>query len=139
MIPTLRYIDPWPTVEINPLDAREKGIQEGDWVCLENNFGQAVMKAEIVPTIKPGVVHGIHAWWYPEEDMSEPNMGGTWKSNVNRLIPHEYISKLGLAAPLKSGICKIYKVSGPDWAKHPDEPWCVEEEAGDVATPNQYV
>lgn len=137
MIPTLRHIDPWPTVEINPQDAAKEGIEQNDWVCVENNFGQAVLRADIVPTIKPGVVHGIHAWWYPEEDISEPNMGGAWKSNINRLIPHEYISKLGLAAPLKSSICKIYKVPDNNWASHPDKPWKTEAQAKSILTSQQ--
>lgn len=139
MIPTLRHIDQWPTVEINPDDAKELGFQEGDWICVESPFGQAVLKAEITPIVKRGVCHGVHAWWYPEEDMEEPNLGGAFKSNINRLIPHEYISKLGLAAPYKSSICKLYKVPGPDWTQHPDKPWHTEDEAKEYVTPGEYV
>ncbi|HWQ75703.1 MAG TPA: molybdopterin-dependent oxidoreductase [Syntrophomonas sp.] len=122
MVPTLREIDQWPTMEIHPETADQYGIHEGDWVCLENWLGQCVQRAHITNTIDRRVVHAIHAWWYPEEDITEPNMGGTWKSNINRLMPHKHIGKIGLAAPIKSMICKVYKVDGPEWAVHPDAP-----------------
>ncbi|NLL19174.1 MAG: dehydrogenase, partial [Clostridia bacterium] len=113
-IPSLREIDPWPIVQIHPDDAKKYGIEDGDWVCIENQFGKCRQKAEVTPTILKGVVHAQHAWWYPEEDQTEPNQGGYKKSNINMLVPHKHIGKLAMGAPYKCLLCKIYKVKGLD-------------------------
>lgn len=113
-IPSLREITPYPTVEIHPDTAADHGVSDGDWVGIENHIGKCRMKALVIPTVHPKVVHALHGWWYPEQDMAEPNLGGTFKSNINMLMPHKKIGKLGLGANYKSNICKIYKVNGLD-------------------------
>ncbi len=109
-IETLRTIDPDPILEINPETAAKLGIKEGDWVYIENQFGKCKEKAHLMPAIKPDVVHATHGMWYPEENGEEPNLYGVWKSNINTLIPHKHIGKLGFGAPFKSILCKVYKV-----------------------------
>jgi anaerobic selenocysteine-containing dehydrogenase len=116
-VPTLREITPDPIMEIHPDTAASLGIKEGDWVCMENMYGKAVEKAHLTPIIHPKVVHATHGWWYPEQDIEEPNLGGVWKSNINNLVPHKHIGKLGFGAPLKQMICKVYKVDGLDYIK----------------------
>lgn len=111
-IPSLRQITPWPTVEIHPDTAAGLSIQDGDWVAIENHLGQCRMKALVQPTVHPKVVHALHGWWYPEQAGAEPNLFGTFKSNINMLMPHKKIGKLGLGANYKSNLCKVYKVSG---------------------------
>ena len=109
-IATLREIDPWPVMEIHPDTAAALGIKEGDWVCMENMFGKAKEKAHLTPTIHPKVVHATHGWWYPEKKAEEPSLFGVWESNVNTLVPHKHIGKLGFGAPFKQMICKVYRV-----------------------------
>jgi len=111
---TLREITPDPIMEIHPDTAAKLGISEGDWVGIENMFGKANEKAHITPILHPRVVHATHGWWYPEQDGEEPNLSGVWKSNINSLIPHKCIGKLGFGAPFKSIMCKVYKVDGLD-------------------------
>lgn len=109
-ISTLREITPDPIMEINPEPAAKLGIKEGDWVCMENMYGKAKMKAHVTPTIHPKVIHAQHGWWFPEKEAEEPSLYGVWESNINTLVPHKHIGKLGFGAPLKSVICKAYKV-----------------------------
>ncbi|HWR07657.1 molybdopterin-dependent oxidoreductase [Sporomusa sp.] len=108
-IKSLRDIDPDPIMEINPQTAASLGIKEGDWVYIENQFGKCKEKAHLMPAIKPDVVHATHGWWFPEEEAEEPSLYGVWKSNINTLIPHKHIGKLGFGAPFKSILCKVYK------------------------------
>jgi anaerobic selenocysteine-containing dehydrogenase len=108
-IPSLREITPDPIVEIHPDAAARLGIKDGDWVYLENMFGKCKEKAKLTKTINPKVVHAAHGWWYPEKPAAEPSLFGVWESNVNTLIPHKHIGKLGFGAPFKSLICKVYK------------------------------
>lgn len=37
-----------------------------------------------------------------------------WKSNINSLVPHYAIGRIGFGAPFKNVLCKIYKVDGLD-------------------------
>lgn len=113
-IPSLRAMNPDPILEINPEDAEKYGISEGDWVAIENMFGRAIEKAHIVTTIKPGVVHAQHGWWFPEQDGEAPNLFGVMKSSINSLIPNFHTSKLGYGAPYKNVMCSITKVNSLD-------------------------
>ncbi|MCM1565665.1 MAG: molybdopterin-dependent oxidoreductase [Dehalobacter sp.] len=108
-IPSLREITPDPWAQIHPETAAKYGIQNGDWVNIENMFGSAKLKAEVTPIVRRDCVSAAHGWWFPEENGEEPNLYGVWKSNVNSLIPHKEIGKLGYGAPYKSMICKISK------------------------------
>ncbi|MEE8723116.1 MAG: molybdopterin-dependent oxidoreductase [Eggerthellaceae bacterium] len=113
-VPSLRQIDPWPWVQINPETAKEYGITEGDWVEVYNMFGEARFKAEITPIIKPGIINCAHGWWFPEQDGEEPNLFGVWKSNFNSLVPHMDIGKLGFGAPYKGVMCNMKRVRSLD-------------------------
>ena len=113
-IPSLRQINPWPLVEIHPADAEQYGIQDGDWVAIENMFGRCVEKARVTDSILQGVVHAQHGWWFPEQDAEAPNLYGVYKSSINSLIPNFHTSKLGYGAPYKNVVCKIYKVESLD-------------------------
>ena len=111
-IPSLREIDPDPIVEINPETAKKMGIKEGDWVQMENMFGKAKSRAHLTPCIHPQVVHATHGWWFPEQTGEEPNLFGVWEANVNTLVPHKHIGRLGFGAPLKQMICKVTPCEG---------------------------
>ncbi|MDR0499637.1 MAG: molybdopterin-dependent oxidoreductase [Coriobacteriales bacterium] len=113
-VPSLRAIDPWPVVEINPEDAKAKGIATGDWVEVENMFGAGRFQALLTPTILKGIVHCTHGWWFPEQAGEEPNLYGVWKSNFNSLVPHKNIGKLGFGAPYKGVMVNIKRVDGLD-------------------------
>lgn len=107
-IPVLREMNPNPLIEINPEDAEKLGVADGQWVEIKNPFGSCKLKAKITLSVKPGVVMAQHGWWFPERDnLESPNCFGTLQSNVNRLIPNHYNSKLGYGAPYKSSICSI--------------------------------
>lgn len=106
-IPLLREVNPNPLVEINPTDAVRLGVADGQWVEVYNNLGSARFKAKVSPVVKPGVVMAQHGWWFPEQDGEEPNLFGNWQSNINDLVPHHAIGKLGFGAPYKCGLCNI--------------------------------
>jgi anaerobic selenocysteine-containing dehydrogenase len=106
----LREFHPDPLVEIHPETAASLGIIDGDWVCVENMFGKCKLKANVTPIVHPKVVHAQHGWWFPEKTAEEPTLYGVWESNINNLVPHKHIGKLGFGAPFKCLICKIYKL-----------------------------
>ena len=118
-VPSLRQITPYPVVDINPADAKAKGIEDGDWVEISNMYSHVRQKANVTPTIKQGVVHAMHGFWYPEEDGNEPNLFGNWKSNINMLMPNSVNAKSGFGNTFKSMICDIKKVDSEGDANDP--------------------
>jgi anaerobic selenocysteine-containing dehydrogenase len=79
-------------------------------MCIENTYGKAVYKAQVVPIVKKGVVAATHAWWFPEEEGEAPNLYGVYKSNINQLIPNNVNGPTGFGTNYKSVLCKVYKV-----------------------------
>ena len=111
-VASLRQIDPWPWVQINPETAAKYGITDGDWCEVYNMFGEGRFKAEITPVLKDGIINCAHGWWFPEQDGEEPNLFGVFKSNFNSLVPHQGIGKLGFGAPYKGVMVNIRRVRG---------------------------
>ncbi|UWG98442.1 molybdopterin-dependent oxidoreductase [Dehalobacter sp. DCM] len=106
-IKTLREIHPWPTMEINPQTAAEKGITEGSWVTIENPWGKAKAVAHLTPIVKEDVISVDHGWWFPEKGGDD--MFGIWDSNLNNMVPHKEVGKLGFGTHYKSLPCNIYR------------------------------
>ncbi len=108
-VPRLRSITPDPLVEIHPETAAKLGINEGDWVWIENSMGKVRQRAKLTATIDPRVVNASHAWWYPEKEAAEPELFGVWDVNINQLVPL-LPGRSGFGGNYKSLLCKIYKV-----------------------------
>ena len=106
-IPYLREMNPDPLIEINPKDALELGVSDGQWVRVSNPFGSCVLKAKVTQTVYPGLVMAQHGFWFPEQDGEEPHLYDVWRSNINLLMPHFYVGELGFGAPYKCLICKV--------------------------------
>lgn len=53
---------PEPVVSINPDDARERGISEGDLVRVFNDRGYVVVKARLDSGMRPGSINIPHGW-----------------------------------------------------------------------------
>lgn len=111
MIPWLREIDPDPIVEIHPATARELGIQNGEWVYIENKRGRIMRKVLVTPVVHPKMVMVPHGWWLPEEDGREPNLYGVWRYNVNQLVPLGCQGRSGFGGgAFKTVLCRVVKI-----------------------------
>jgi len=61
--PVLLNLNRKPVVEIHPLDAAARGIQDGDEVEVFNDNGSYRLWALLTEAIKPGVLCVDHGWW----------------------------------------------------------------------------
>jgi anaerobic selenocysteine-containing dehydrogenase len=59
-----------PYVEIDPVDASARGIEEGDLVRVWNQRGELSLPARISARLRPGVVSIPWAWWGPEANVN---------------------------------------------------------------------
>ena len=106
-IPFCRELNPDPLVEINPKTAAKLGIADGQWCEVWNQFGSAKLKANVTIAVDEQTIHAQHGWWFPEDDPNEPNLYGTFRSNINNLVPNFHFGKLGFGAPFKCLLCNI--------------------------------
>ena len=125
-IAKLRDLCPEPLVEINPEDAREKGIENGDWVKIYNRWGICFFKAKVTPVIRSGYLEAQHGWWFPEEYGEAPHLFGVWKSNVNTLVPHSRMGRLGFGAPFRTMLVNFEKAKAEDLGEA--DTWGLENE-----------
>lgn len=92
-IPNLKRLMPNPTVNINPIDAGKRSINESDDVNVISPWGKIKVKAHITSVTPEGVVDILHGW--PE-------------ANVNELIPRQFDPISGFP-PFKECICEVKK------------------------------
>lgn len=111
-IESIRKRHPNPLVQIHPETAKSLGIENGDWVWIETPRGRIRQKCQYFDGMNPKVVHAEHGWWFPEMPGEEPWLHGVWESNVNVLTDDapDVCNKLTGAWPLKTALCKVYKV-----------------------------
>jgi anaerobic selenocysteine-containing dehydrogenase len=68
-VPYLREVLPYPTLQIHPETATERGIADGDWVRVESPHGKMKIKAQVNPGIRPDTVMALHGWWQGCEEL----------------------------------------------------------------------
>ena len=104
-LPWCRELWPAPRMEINPADAEELGLKQGDWAWIENDYGKVRQVVDIYPGIKPGYIHCEHQWWFPELEQAGR---GFQLSGINCLVPTYYEARCRLCG---SGYLRGYAVN----------------------------
>jgi anaerobic selenocysteine-containing dehydrogenase len=62
-VPSLLALNPEPLVEINPGDAGERRISDGDRVTVFNDPGRVTLRARVTGAVGPRVVQITQGWW----------------------------------------------------------------------------
>jgi anaerobic selenocysteine-containing dehydrogenase len=107
-IPSLRAARPDPILNIHPETAKSLGIDEGDWVYIENKQGKITHRAEFTDSLDPRVVVGDHGWWYPEKGIED--LHGFAESNMNALTSNSPPFSPEMGSPVFRGLmCKVTK------------------------------
>lgn len=68
----LRELDPEPTIKMNPVDAGERNIADGDYVEVYNDRGHCVAKAILNDAVRPGCTV------YPKSWQQNQFKAGSW-------------------------------------------------------------
>jgi anaerobic selenocysteine-containing dehydrogenase len=125
----MRQLHPGPLAMLHPSTAAEYGVEDGDWILIENTFGCCKMQVEVDSRLKPGVVSADHGWWFPElkdhkeEDGTGDELYGVFKCNINKTLPMRP-GKTGLGNSYKSQLCRIEKLED---GESYDVPTCVKK------------
>ncbi len=105
-LPWCREVWPVPRVEINPDDAAEWGIAQGDWVWIESPHGKIRETADLFYGVPRGVINCEHTWWFPE--CPAPEHG--WRySAVNQLVNNDIDDPHCGSSIVRGYPVKVYK------------------------------
>ena len=72
-VDALLELNPEPIVEINPLDAEQRGICDGDQVVVYNDRARTKLKAAVSEGVGPGVVNIMQGWWIDQFEEGSVN------------------------------------------------------------------
>jgi anaerobic dimethyl sulfoxide reductase subunit A len=70
------------TALINPIDAKAKGLQDNETVLIKSRHGKILIRVQITPNVRPGVVGIGQGAWILWDDKEQVDRGG----NINILI-----------------------------------------------------
>ena len=107
-LPWCREQWPVPRMEINPEDARELGLEQGDWVWIETPWGKVRETVDLFYGIKRGVINAEHQWWYPELHQADRGFKLSCLNIVNDQYAQDPISG---ATQMRGLPAKVYKAT----------------------------
>lgn len=115
-IESVRYLYQHPRFTINPIKAKELGIEEGDWCWIETRRGRIKQRASIEPAVHENVIYAQRGWWYPERGHEGEDPFGCLDSCVNVLtsVDDEHCDPIGGSWANRGLMCKVYKVETGD-------------------------
>ncbi|MGD8228171.1 MAG: molybdopterin-dependent oxidoreductase [Desulfobacteraceae bacterium] len=90
-----RGLRPDPMLDINPIDADERGISQGNWVTLSTPRNSIEVKANVTEVVPPGVINIFHGYKEPE---------------VNTLVEPDYLDPVSGFPGFKSLLCQVKKI-----------------------------
>ncbi len=89
-------LHPEPTVSLNPKDAAERGIADGDPVILATPRGRRQVRAQLTHAIIAGAVNIFHGWA---------------KVELNELIDPDYLDPISGFPGFKSLLCQVTRTA----------------------------
>ncbi len=105
-IKSLRKQWPFPCASLHPETAAKYGIQDGEWIWIENQRGRITQKAWLRPEMDPRVINCEMGWWYPE---AGPPDYGWEEANFNLLTRGEPPGDpFSGAYTLRGLLCRVY-------------------------------
>lgn len=92
-VQSLLDLNPEPIVEINPIDAEKRGINDNDIVTVYNDRARTTLKARITESVRPNVVNITEGWWIEQfregsgnhltHDIKNPVQDKVYEPNMN--------------------------------------------------------
>jgi anaerobic selenocysteine-containing dehydrogenase len=100
----LKRIEKEPALQIHPDDAKERGINDGDFIRIWNLRGQCEFKVKVIDAMLPGVVVSQGLWWERDDKKSH---------RVNQLTPNR-LADMGGGATFFSTTVQVSKINQND-------------------------
>ena len=107
-LPWCRELWPAPRLEMNPADAAELGLEQGDWAWIETEWGKVRQSVDLYHGIAKGWANAEHAWWFPE--LPAPTHG-CMLSNIECIWDPHGQDKVISSHHMRGVPVKIYKAT----------------------------
>lgn len=107
-LPWCRELWPAPRLELNPENAAELGLEQGDWAWIETEWGKVRQVVDLYYGIAKGWANAEHAWWFPE--LPAPTHGMTLCNIECIWNPHGQDKFIG-SSHMRGVPVKIYKAT----------------------------
>jgi anaerobic selenocysteine-containing dehydrogenase len=107
-LPWCRELWPVPRIEINPRDAADLGVVQGDWVWIETERHKVRQVVDLYYGIAPGTVNCEHQWWIPE---FKGEKKGLDLVNINTLVNKDIRDPLCGSSYVRAYNVKVYKAT----------------------------
>lgn len=95
-MPWTKGLRPEPALDINPVDAANRGISQGDRVKLCTPRDSIEVSANLTEVVPPGVINVFHSFRDPE---------------INLLFEPDYVDPISGFPGFKSHICQVVKIN----------------------------
>jgi molybdopterin guanine dinucleotide-containing S/N-oxide reductase-like protein len=120
-IPTCKLKGPdgynYEPLWINPIDARARGISQGDVVKILNDRGIVLGGAYVTERVMPGVVYMDHGARYDPIVPGELDRGGA----INTITPHNTTSKNATGMVVSGFLVEVARANVEElWRKYPE-------------------
>ncbi|WP_347557590.1 molybdopterin-dependent oxidoreductase [Robbsia sp. KACC 23696] len=104
-----------PMVEMSPVTAQARGIEDGDPVMIRTRNGQARFTAQLKADMQADAVVGEFGWWQACPEIGAPGyaLDGADNSHYNGLISSEHADPISGSVPLRSFRCEV--IRDPDF------------------------
>lgn len=106
---SLRKRAPLPMAFISHTVAKEKGIDNGNWIIIKTAEGQAHFCASVTSDMADNVVAAEYGWWQACDDIGRDgfSISSLGSSNYNRLISARTTDVISGSVPMRAGCCDI--------------------------------
>ncbi|MCI0490086.1 MAG: molybdopterin oxidoreductase family protein [Blastocatellia bacterium] len=98
-LPSFLKSERQPFIQINPEDARKRGISDGDRVRVWNDRGECRLVARLSERVKPGVAVALSIWW---------NKLSPDHTNVNQTVS-QALTDIGAGATFFDNLVEVAK------------------------------
>ena len=111
-IPEMRAQHPEPVAFVSPGTAERLGLEEDEWVQVENQLGSISIMISIREAMPDGLVRIPHGWWKPEMEQGAEVLSGALKYADAQLCrdDDDYLDREQGIPHLKGVACRIRKV-----------------------------
>ncbi len=116
-VASLRRRGSFPVLMINPADAVEHGVADGEWAEIESPAGVISLKVGFREEIPRGTLRIPRGWWFPEMDEGGESLSGAWLSSDAVLMPddEDYLDREQGVADMTCVPGRIRPCAEPEW------------------------
>ncbi|MBB6446622.1 molybdopterin-dependent oxidoreductase [Bacillus benzoevorans] len=101
----INQIDQGPKLEINPKDAKSRGIQNGEIVEVFNDRGSFKAHCKLTEALRPGQIRLYEGWW------TKHMVGGNLQNVTNdQFNPRQYKLRYGPVIPYNDTLVEVKKI-----------------------------